>query len=92
MQVIHVLCPREQVFVLAQEFEERFEEQVTCAVAASGFIAKQPVGFVVLTTVERFDEDFLSHLYDHPDIIGYSTFSLPDDEMFEPFGVELATR
>lgn len=89
MQVIHLLCPREQVFPLAQAFEEQFEGQAAFSVAASGFVEKQPVGFVVLTASEHFNEDFLAQLETYPDVTGYSTFSLVDDDVFGPFGSEL---
>jgi hypothetical protein len=90
VQVIHLLCPRERVFALAQEWEERFEDSVTYAVAASGLVNNQPVGFVVLTTVEHaFDEELLQEIESHPDVSGYSPFALPDDELFSAYGCEL---
>lgn len=91
MQVIHLLCPREQVFPLAQELEAQFEGQADDSVVASGFVEKQPVGFIVITASETFDEDVLAQLHEHPAVTGYSTFSLADDEVFGPFGSELTT-
>jgi hypothetical protein len=89
MQVIHALCPRERVFPLAQQFEEQFEGLDAFAVAASGLVYNQPVGFVVLTARERFDDEFLTELHTHPDVTGYSLFPLMDDEVFGLFGCEL---
>ncbi len=89
MQVIHALCPRERIFPLAQQFEELFRDQDALSVAASGLVYNQPVGFVVLTARESFDEEWLEHINTHPLISGYSLFSLMDDEVFGLFGCEL---
>jgi hypothetical protein len=89
MHVLHLLCPREQVFALAQEFEARFEGQLDVSVASTGLVLNQPVGFVVLTSQAPFDEEFLAEINQHPDISGYSPFTLADDEVFGPFGCEL---
>ena len=89
MHLLHLLCPREQVFALAQEFEARFEGQSDLCVAYSGLVIHQPVGFVVLTSQQPFDEDFLRALDTHPDLSGYSQFPLNDDDVFGPFGSEL---
>jgi hypothetical protein len=89
MHLLHLLCPREQVFSLAQEFEARFESQETPSVAASGLVLNQPVGFVVLTSQTPFDEELLTEINHRPDISGYSLFTLNDDDVFGPFGSEL---
>jgi hypothetical protein len=89
MHVLHLLCPREQVFVLAQEFEERFEGQLDLSVASTGLVVNQPVGYVVLTSQAPFDEELLEQINAHPEIRGYSPFTLADDEVFGPFGCEL---
>ncbi|GHO97259.1 hypothetical protein KSF_073070 [Reticulibacter mediterranei] len=92
MQLIHLLCPREQTFPLEQSFKDQFLGQDAFGVVDVGFVEKQPVGFVVLMAKEQFDEEFLAQLHADPDVTGYSTFSLTDDDAFlYPFGCELVT-
>lgn len=91
MHLLHLLCPREQAFALAQEFEARFEDQPTLSVASSGLVCNQPVGFVVLTSQSPFDDELVAEINIHPDISGYSQFTLNDDDVFGAFGSELVT-
>jgi hypothetical protein len=92
MQLIHVQCPREQAFPLEQSFKDQFVDQDAFGVVDVGFVEKQPVGFVVLLAREQFDEEFLAQLHADPDVTGYSTFSLTDEDPFlYPFGCELVT-
>jgi hypothetical protein len=89
MHLLHLLCPREKTFALAQQFEELFRDQEALSVAASGLVVSQPVGFVVLTSETPFDEEFLTEINQRPDISGYSPFTLNDDDVFGTFGSEL---
>jgi hypothetical protein len=91
MHLLHLLCPREQVFALAKAFEVRFEGESDLAVAASGLVLSQPVGFVVLTSQIPFDDEFLTEITTHPLISGYSLFTLNDDDVFGSFSSELVT-
>lgn len=89
MHLLHLLCPREQIFPLVAEFEARFEGKPELAVGASGFVCHQPVGFVVLISQTPFEEELLTEITTRPDISGLSEFTLNDDDVFGPFGSEL---
>jgi hypothetical protein len=93
MQLLHLLCPREQTFPLEQSFKDQFMDQDAFGVVDVGFVEKQPVGFVVLLAREQFDEEFLAQIHADPDVTGYSLFSLLDDDTFlYPFGYEVTTN
>lgn len=89
MHLLHLLCPREQIFPLVAEFEQRFEGKPDLAVTHSGLVCNQPVGFVVLTNQSAFDDELLTEINRRPEISGYSQFTLNDDDVFGPFGSEL---
>jgi hypothetical protein len=90
MQLLHLLCPREQAFPLEQSFKDQFLDQDAFGIVDVGFVEKQPVGFVVLLAREQFDEEFLAQVHADPDVTGYSLFSLLDDDAFlYPFGSEV---